>query len=349
MANTIAVLFQTPRRPASVKPRSSPSTDLQPPTPTPTPIDTTTTVLSTSYTTVTVNTTVPAPSPAPSSSETPHLPTAIITVYPTPGTYTIPPTTYTVPTSATVCPPSSAPTGSVTSSVPSCSSPTTIPPGTYTQPGMVVTVTITKQTITCPAPTNTHPAPPPPPPPTTNPAPTTAQPSQPPQAPTSKAPEPPKTPTSSEAPAPKPSGGLGGGKTGGMTYSPYSNNGQCKDAGTVMKDISVIKAAGFTTVRLYATDCDGLKNVGDACKAHGVKMVIGVFISETGVGGAGKQVTDITSWAQWDWVTLIVVGNEAIQSGRKDAGALAGFIVSAKSSFKAAGYNGMVTTTETCN
>ncbi|EGD94114.1 beta-glucosidase [Trichophyton tonsurans CBS 112818] len=319
------------------------------PTPTPTPIDTTTTVLSTSYTTVTVNTTVPAPSPAPSSSETPHLPTAIITVYPTPGTYTIPPTTYTVPTSATVCPPSSAPTGSVTSSVPSCSSPTTIPPGTYTQPGMVVTVTITKQTITCPAPTNTHPAPPPPPPPTTNPAPTTAQPSQPPQAPTSKAPEPPKTPTSSEAPAPKPSGGLGGGKTGGMTYSPYSNNGQCKDAGTVMKDISVIKAAGFTTVRLYATDCDGLKNVGDACKAHGVKMVIGVFISETGVGGAGKQVTDITSWAQWDLVTLIVVGNEAIQSGRTDAGALAGFIVSAKSSFKAAGYNGMVTTTETVN
>lgn len=116
-----------------------------------------------------------------------------------------------------------------------------------------------------------------------------------------------------------------------------------------MVDISTIKQAGFTAIRLYSTDCDGLKNVGDACKAHGLKMIIGVFISETGIGGAGKQVTDITSWAQWELVTLIVVGNESVQSGRTDAGALAGFILSAKATFKSAGYNGMVTTTETVN
>ncbi|KAK2821824.1 hypothetical protein FQN49_007635, partial [Arthroderma sp. PD_2] len=146
-----------------------------------------------------------------------------------------------------------------------------------------------------------------------------------------------------------PGGGLGGGEKWGMTYSPYTDDGQCKDAAAVQKDIAVIKSTGFTTVRIYSSDCDGLKNVGDACKSNGLKMILGVFISETGIEGAKKQVTDITSWSQWDLVELIVVGNEAIHSGRTDAGSLAGFISSAKGSFKGAGYNGPVTTTEPTN
>jgi exo-beta-1,3-glucanase (GH17 family) len=134
-----------------------------------------------------------------------------------------------------------------------------------------------------------------------------------------------------------------------MTYSPYTNEGQCKDAGAVAADIVRIKGAGFNTVRVYAPDCDGLKTVGDACAANGLKMIIGIFISGTGIGGAQEQVNQITSWGRWDMVELIVVGNEAIFQGHADGASLAGFVASCKGAFQGAGYTGPVTTTEPLN
>jgi exo-beta-1,3-glucanase (GH17 family) len=134
-----------------------------------------------------------------------------------------------------------------------------------------------------------------------------------------------------------------------MTYSPYTAEGGCKDAGAVSADISAIKGAGFTTVRLYSTDCSGLQNVGNACKGNGLKLVLGVFIDKTGIDAARPQITDIISWGQWDIVELIVIGNEALFNKFCDAGSLAGFIADSKSKFQAAGYSGPCTTTETLN
>lgn len=112
-------------------------------------------------------------------------------------------------------------------------------------------------------------------------------------------------------------------------------------------DVAAIKAMGFTTVRIYSTDCDGLSVIGDAARSNGLKMILGVYISESGTADAQEQVDDIVSWAQWDLVELISVGNEAIFNEWVSADALAAFISSSKSSFASAGYTGLVTTTET--
>ena len=136
-----------------------------------------------------------------------------------------------------------------------------------------------------------------------------------------------------------------------MTYSPYTASGDCKSASAVSSDVAAIASKGFSSIRLYSTDCSGLQNVGSAAAAHGLKLVLGVFISETGIGAAQEQVSEITQWAggKWDCVEMIVIGNEAVFNGYCTASALAGFVSSAKSAFQKAGYTGAVTTTEPLN
>jgi exo-beta-1,3-glucanase (GH17 family) len=139
------------------------------------------------------------------------------------------------------------------------------------------------------------------------------------------------------------------GKKWAMTYTPYNDAGQCKTAAEVDADITIIAGKGFTTVRLYATDCSGLVNIGAACKAHGLKVILGVFIKAAGIDDARPQLADIAKWGSggnWGLVTMIVIGNEALFNGYCSASALAGFISEAKSTFAAAGYYGPITTTE---
>jgi exo-beta-1,3-glucanase (GH17 family) len=136
-----------------------------------------------------------------------------------------------------------------------------------------------------------------------------------------------------------------------MTYTPYTTDGGCKDAAGVLTDITAIKAKGFTTIRIYGTDCGGLASVGDACKANGMKMILGVFIKADGIAAARPQIGEIVTWGNaghWDMVVMIVVGNEAIHSKACDASSLASFISEAKGAFTAAGQGSIpVTTTET--
>lgn len=248
--------------------------------------------------------------------------TILTTTYvcPTAGTYTIGPVT-------TVC---------ETETVWVYPTPTSYAPGTYTQPEIVTTITETDYVIFCP-----YTSPAPAPAPTTEaavvvvPAQTTAA------APAST---PTKSTTSSSG------GGLGSsGNQWAITYSPYENSGACKSADSVLTDIALIKSKGFATVRVYSTDCSGLQNIGAACEASGLKMILGIFISETGVSGAAQQVTDIIAWGKWELVELVVIGNECIFSGYASAGELASFISSCKSSFSSAGYSGPCTTTEPLN
>jgi exo-beta-1,3-glucanase (GH17 family) len=135
-----------------------------------------------------------------------------------------------------------------------------------------------------------------------------------------------------------------------MVYTQYSSGGGCQSADQVYKDIATIKAKGFTTIRMYGTDCSGLQNIGAAVRANGMKMIVGVFIGGGGIGAAQSQVGDIASWgaSNWDIVSMIVVGNEAVSAGACDAGSLAAFVASAKGTFQAAGSGCIpVTTTDT--
>jgi exo-beta-1,3-glucanase (GH17 family) len=122
-----------------------------------------------------------------------------------------------------------------------------------------------------------------------------------------------------------------------MTYTPYTSTGSCKSAGEVMSDIKSISEMGFTTVRVYSTDCSGLQNIGTACEAYGIYMIIGVFIDQTGISGAKPQVQAIISWGKWELVSMIVIGNEAIFNGYCSASDLAAFISSSREAFQAAG------------
>ncbi|PKY07082.1 glycoside hydrolase [Aspergillus campestris IBT 28561] len=239
-------------------------------------------------------------------------------VCPSGGTYTIAPTTTYVPSSTVMVYPT----------------PATITPGTYTQTEQTVTATRTDFTYVCPWEDNL---------PTTAPAPSTTAPAVSTTAPASTT----KVPSSTKSPTPEPTEPASGPM--GMTYSPYSNDGGCKGKDEVSKDVSHIAEKGFTHLRVYSTDCSSLENIGAAAKENGMKLIIGVFIEGSGIEGAKEQVTDITSWAQWDLVTLIVVGNEAIQNGFCSATELASFIQSSKASFEKAGYSGDVTTTEPLN
>ncbi len=146
--------------------------------------------------------------------------------------------------------------------------------------------------------------------------------------------------------APGGSGIHANGDSWGLTYSPYTSQGGCKDAGTVAADLAIVAQKGFSVVRVYSTDCSSLENIGKSARDNGLKLILGVWVSSSGISGAQGQVTDIVSWGQWDLVQLIVVGNEAVFNGYASAGQLAGFISSSASAFKNAGYTGAVTTTE---
>jgi exo-beta-1,3-glucanase (GH17 family) len=236
--------------------------------------------------------------------------------------------------------------------------PMTFTPGTYTRAATTVTAVVTEEIFVCPfqytttttlLSTNvvTVSAP--------GGSPTMSPPASSPAAPvqyawTSSVAQP--APSSSYS-APSNGSSGGGFATNGnkwaFTYTPYTSTGQCKTADEVMADITVIAGKGFLAVRLYATDCSGLQNVGAACQANNLKMIIGVFIESSGIQGAQDQVTDIAEWGKsgmWEIVILIVIGNEAIFNKFCTPDELAGFISSAKSTWQQSGYNGPCTTTE---
>jgi exo-beta-1,3-glucanase (GH17 family) len=139
-----------------------------------------------------------------------------------------------------------------------------------------------------------------------------------------------------------------------MCYSPYQGNSasdsSCKSSEQVMSDISEIAAKGFKAVRIYATDCAQLENVGAAAKQYGLKMIIGIYIDSSGISSdAYSQLSDITSYFAGDYslVEMALIGNEALFNGYVSAGELASFISDCKSTLKGAGYSGPVTTADT--
>ncbi|KAM0712514.1 hypothetical protein Q7P37_011611 [Cladosporium fusiforme] len=132
-------------------------------------------------------------------------------------------------------------------------------------------------------------------------------------------------------------------------YTPYAADGNCKSAEAVASDVASIKAKGFTTVRLYATDCEGPQNVGVAAAKEGLKLILGIWVDESGIGSnTDSQIDTLTKWGQdkWDMVEMVVAGNEAMFYGYTDAPGLASFVKDVRSKFRAAGFNGPVGTTE---
>ncbi|KAK4130449.1 glycoside hydrolase family 17 protein [Trichocladium antarcticum] len=282
-------------------------------------------------------------------------------VCPTAGTYTIAPITTHVPAVTTVVVPIV----------------TTYCPGTYTAPAVVTTITETNVVVYCPftsseipppvatpeptspaieqppasptpAPVSPTAAPPPPPPPPPAPPASSAAAPPPPPPPASTAASPP--PASSSPAKHKPPTLGGNGKLWAMTYTPFRSDGQCKTAGEVMEDISAIAAAGFTTLRVYSTDCDTLTSVGPAARKHGLRMIVGIFIGKVGCDNGhpdvAEQISALKAWKQWDLVDLCVVANEALFNNFCTVSELTNLITHTKEELASVGYNGPFTTTD---
>lgn len=263
-------------------------------------------------------------------------------------TSTIETTTYVCPSAGTWTPFPGNPTSVPSSTQVVYPTPQTITPGTYTNPGTTITATKTGYTYVCPfsdgaASSTSTPAPPAPATSTAAAAPTTTE------APATSSEAPASTSSSSSSLEPQATGALSGKNQYGMTFSPYTTGGKCMDKDEVSKALKTIKNKGFTRVRVYSTECNGLENIGGAAKELGLKLIMGVFIDESGTKGAQSQVDDIAKWAEWSMVDLIVVGNEAISGHGIKADDLASFIKSSAKTFKDAGYSGKVTTTEPIN
>ncbi|KAF4625918.1 hypothetical protein G7Y89_g12244 [Cudoniella acicularis] len=273
---------------------------------------------------VSTATTVVCPFATVSSSGTVVTSIILTTTYvcPSAGTYTIAPSTTAVSTSTVLVYPT----------------PASYAPGTYTQAEIVTTITETDYVIFCPF---------------TSPAPVATSSSAAVVVSVASAPAPASTSSAAPVQSSSSSGNSGSLGTSGnqwaITYSPYTSSGACKAASDVSTDIALIASKGFKAVRIYSTDCSGLPNVGSACQANGLKLILGIFISDTGISGAQQQVTDIISWGQFSLVELIVIGNEAVFNGYCSASDLAAFITDCKSKFSAAGYSGQCTTTEPLN
>ncbi|KAG5986861.1 hypothetical protein E4U52_008180 [Claviceps spartinae] len=309
---------------------------------------------------------------------------------PTPGDYTFPATTITVYQTTSICPPgvTPAPNSNDTVVVPpgiyvapeivvhvtvknfvtycpftskglptatpvSTTSHTPVPPPPPPPPSSSSSAPVEQQT--------TPPPPPPPAPVKTQPAPspvkqqTTPPPPPPAPAPVKTQPAPPAAPVHTQPTSPPPSGhGLTSDNDHfGITYTPFNPaSGACKSAAEVDADIGTIKNGGFDVVRVYSTDCNTLENVGNACKKHGVGMIVGVFVKASGCDintpEVKEQVDALAAWTHWDLVRLVVVGNEAIMNGYCSPQQLSALVTSVKSSCGGK-YTGPYTISETLN
>ena len=135
-----------------------------------------------------------------------------------------------------------------------------------------------------------------------------------------------------------------------ITYTPYNSDLTCKTRAAIFADVAVIAKKGFTSIRVYATDCSILQHVGSAAASHSLKLILGIHIDSTILMLAQPQVDEIITWADtnknWDIVELIVIGNEALFNDYTTPTLLASFITTARSQFRTAGYPGPITTTE---
>lgn len=133
-----------------------------------------------------------------------------------------------------------------------------------------------------------------------------------------------------------------------IVYSPYANDGTCKDKDTISKDLKFIKAFGINKIRVYGVDCHTLDGILPAAASEGLKVNQGFYITN-GANSIDQDVSNIINYGQkngWDVFEFFTVGNEAINDGKLDVSLLISKISLVKSQLKSAGYNGPITTSE---
>ncbi|PNS20190.1 Cell surface mannoprotein MP65 [Sphaceloma murrayae] len=138
-----------------------------------------------------------------------------------------------------------------------------------------------------------------------------------------------------------------------MTYTPYTSDGLCKTSETVSSDISRISSAGFSAVRLYATDCHAVHSVGAAALNSSLQLILGMHVSDSGTNSTSivDQISHIVDFmtqspAHLSAIDLVVVGNEAIFNEYANAPSIAALVNEVRKTLRQIDYQGPVTTAE---
>ncbi|KAK9450814.1 glycoside hydrolase superfamily [Limtongia smithiae] len=133
-----------------------------------------------------------------------------------------------------------------------------------------------------------------------------------------------------------------------IAYSPYTSVGGCKADAVIKRDMAVIASKGFRAVRIYSTDCGLNSVISPAAAEHGLRLILGLSINDSGVECARQQLPALMSFSYWSLVDLVVVGNEAVFNEFVTASELSQFIDDVRRSLRDhTPYVGPVTTAET--
>lgn len=135
-----------------------------------------------------------------------------------------------------------------------------------------------------------------------------------------------------------------------IVYSPYNDNGACKDSTTVKNDLADISSKGINKIRVYATDCNSLETIQPAAKTLGMKVLQGLWIGSSGLSNLDQSLSELLSYTNdngWDVIESIVIGNEDVTSGYVSASDLVNKARDVRSKLKAAGFSGKIMHAET--
>lgn len=130
----------------------------------------------------------------------------------------------------------------------------------------------------------------------------------------------------------------------GITYSPYNDDGTCKDASSVATDLAELTQ--YDLIRLYGVDCDQVSNVL-AAKADGQKLFLGIYYVDAIADGVSTIAAAVEANGSWDDIYTVSVGNELVNSAEATAAQVGAYIDTARTALTAAGYSGPVVSVDT--
>jgi exo-beta-1,3-glucanase (GH17 family) len=131
----------------------------------------------------------------------------------------------------------------------------------------------------------------------------------------------------------------------GVSYSPYTDSGDCKSASEVASDLSQLTE--FEIIRLYGTDCNQVENVL-AAKSSSQTIFQGLYFMNQITADVGTISAAIESTgASWSDFNTVSVGNELVNDGEATVDQVAAYVAEARTALSSAGFTGNVVAVDT--
>lgn len=130
----------------------------------------------------------------------------------------------------------------------------------------------------------------------------------------------------------------------GITYSPYTDSGNCKTASEVKSELASL--TGYSVLRLYGVDCDQVASVLQG-KATSQKLFLGIYHVDQIEDGVQTIASAVEKYGSWDDIVTVSVGNELVNAGQATPSQIGQYVSSAKSALSSAGYSGSVVSVDT--